>query len=139
LFKNYFNDICSLSLSLFLCLLSLRYWGLNSRLWAWEAGTLLLEPHPSPFHSGYFGDRVWLFVQVGLDHSPSILGFPPLLGWQACATIQLFSCWELVSRTFFFSRTWPRTAILPSSASQVARLQVWTTSTWLLLIFQTLN
>jgi hypothetical protein len=33
----------------------------------------------SPFCSGYFGDRVWIFVQVSQDHH-SMLSFPLLLG-----------------------------------------------------------
>jgi hypothetical protein len=30
---------------------------------------------PSPFYSGYFGDRVLLFTQAGLNYDPPILSF----------------------------------------------------------------
>jgi hypothetical protein len=30
--------------------------GLNAELCIYKAGALILEPHPSPFHCGYFGD-----------------------------------------------------------------------------------
>jgi hypothetical protein len=34
---------------------------------------------PSPFHSGYFGDRVLIFAQITQYYDPSILGFLLLL------------------------------------------------------------
>jgi hypothetical protein len=52
---------------------------------AFEAGSL---PCLQPFFSGY--SRVLLFAQVGLDCNPSILHFPPSLGWQAHVTSPIF-------------------------------------------------
>jgi hypothetical protein len=37
---------------------------------ACEMDVFSLEPRSSHFHSGYFGDRVLLFVQAYLDHDP---------------------------------------------------------------------
>jgi hypothetical protein len=40
--------------------------------------------------SGYFGDRVLLFAQTGLDHDALIVSFLLLLEWQVCTTTPCF-------------------------------------------------
>jgi hypothetical protein len=40
-----------------------------------QVDALLLKSCSSPFHSGYFGDRVSLFSQASLDHDPPILNY----------------------------------------------------------------
>jgi hypothetical protein len=50
-----------------------------------------LSQDPSPFYSGYFGDRVLLFAQAILDHDPRILSFLLLLEISdICYHTQLF-------------------------------------------------
>jgi hypothetical protein len=46
-----------------------------------------LSQAPSPFHSGYFGDKFLLFAQAILDHGPPILSFQLLLEWQVHAIV----------------------------------------------------
>jgi hypothetical protein len=41
-----------------------------------------LSHPPALFHSGYFGNRFWLFAQASLDCSLSILSFPMSLGYR---------------------------------------------------------
>jgi hypothetical protein len=50
-------------------------------------------------------DRVLLFAQESLEHDPSILGFPPLLGWQTPLPLLV----KMESHNFFFfcgTRVW---------------------------------
>jgi hypothetical protein len=42
---------------------------------------------PSPFCSGYSGGRASRVFQMGPDHDSPVLSFPPLLGWQVCASM----------------------------------------------------
>jgi hypothetical protein len=53
-----------------------------------------LSQDPSPFYSGYFGDRVLLFAQAILDHDPRILSFLLLLEWQTDVTMPSFFPWD---------------------------------------------
>jgi hypothetical protein len=58
---------------------------------------------PILFFSGYFGDRVSLFSQAGLDSNPPILCFWLSLGRQAPTTISFFPLtWGLAN--FFLPR-----------------------------------
>jgi hypothetical protein len=54
-------------------------------------GLYCLSHTSSPFYSGYFGDKVLLFVLPGMDHDHTILHFLPHLRWQVCIT--KFSYW----------------------------------------------
>jgi hypothetical protein len=51
---------------------------LNSGLHTYKAGTLPLEPYPSLFHSGYFGDGGLMNYLPGLasNHDPPNLSLP---------------------------------------------------------------
>jgi hypothetical protein len=82
---------------------SSHLWGRYSTAWAMP-----------PISSGYFGDRVLVFAQAGLDCSPPALHFLPSPGWQAHATTPSFFLlrWGLEN---FFAQANPA---LPSSWSQ---------------------
>jgi hypothetical protein len=55
----------------------------------------------NPFCSGYFGDRVLLFAQVGLDHCLPIFMLPAISGMTGVQHhIQLFSIAMGVSQIF---------------------------------------
>jgi hypothetical protein len=60
----------------------------------------------SPCCSGYFGDRILLFAQAGLDHNPPILLFLPSLGWQLWTTMPFFFCWDGISQNFLPRLAW---------------------------------
>jgi hypothetical protein len=77
-----------------------------------------LSPACMPFCSGYFGDRVSLFAQASLDHSP-MLRFPLSLGWQTLAPMPNFFLlrWGLAN---VFCSGWSETMILPLLAFSVA-------------------
>jgi hypothetical protein len=69
----------------------------------------MLGRHTSnPFGAGYFGDRVSLFAQSGLDHNPPILC---VLEWQMCHQAQWFFSVDMRSSTLFCP-DWPATMIL---------------------------
>jgi hypothetical protein len=80
-------------------------WGLNSGLWAWKAGTLLLKPHFNPFCSGYFGMRSCeLFALAGLELDPI---FPS--SWdERCETLA-FSFTKLLKKNKHQSSNFSRT------------------------------
>jgi hypothetical protein len=59
----------------------------------------------SHFCSGYFGDKVLLFVQASLYQEPPILCFLLWQGWQIYTTMPSFHPWNRVSQTF-----WPELA-----------------------------
>jgi hypothetical protein len=81
------------------------YQDLNSGLCFARQVLYHLSHSSSPFCSGYFGDRVLLFAQTGLDCDPPILGFPQLLEWQVHATTpSFFFHWDEVSQTFFLTQ-----------------------------------
>jgi len=57
-------------------------------------------PCPSPFCSGYFGGRVLLYAQAGLDRNPLYLYFP--CNWEGRCVLQCpdFIGWDTVSQNF---------------------------------------
>jgi hypothetical protein len=63
-------------------------WCLNSGLYMYKVGTLLLDPHTSsPFCSGYSGDRVSRTICLGWPRTDSSWHQPPRwLGLQRWAT-----------------------------------------------------
>jgi hypothetical protein len=90
--------------------------------WVWTQGFILvrqtlycLNHTSSPFFSGYFGDKVSLFAQAGLNHNSPIFKLPTITEWQACTTRPSFFCWD----ANFFVQGWPRAKILPILASHI--------------------
>jgi hypothetical protein len=71
-------------------------------------------PLQSPFNSGYFGDRVLIYAQVGLDDNPPIYVFRSSWG-DKYVSPQKFVRWVL--KTFCLG--WPGTLILLISVSHV--------------------
>jgi hypothetical protein len=66
--NNMFSWIHFLAVNELLCLFFFfQYWGLNSGLWACEAGALLLEPHLYSFLLWLCWDRGSFSAQTGLD------------------------------------------------------------------------
>jgi hypothetical protein len=99
------------------------YWGLNS--------ALPLSHTSNLFCSVYFGDRVFPSVQTSLNHDPPSLGFPPSLDDRLTGVYHHTQLLVEMAVSLTFCLSWPGTAILPISASQIARIKVWATSSWL--------
>jgi hypothetical protein len=79
----------------------LRYQGLNSVLVFTKQMLYCLSHASSPFCSGYFGNRVSLGAQAGLNLDLSTLSFLPQLEWRACTIMPSFFPLRWCLRNFF--------------------------------------